>query len=43
MWRNINIAIAFVGLILVVGIARLRRRGVEPVIQPSAAAKKEAA
>jgi hypothetical protein len=31
-WRNVNIAIALVGLVLVVGIAWLRRRNVQPII-----------
>ena len=30
-WRNVNIAIALVGLVLVVGIAGLRRRAVRPI------------
>lgn len=34
-WRNVNIAIAFIGLALVVGAARLRRRAVEPIVAPS--------
>jgi len=31
VWRNVNIAIALVGLVLVVGIAGLRRRAVRPI------------
>jgi ABC-2 type transport system permease protein len=43
-WRNINIVIAFVGLLLVVGFSRLRRKRVEPVIAPTAkTTEKEAA
>lgn len=31
-WRTINIAIAFIGLALVAGVARLRRRSIKPVV-----------
>ena len=31
-WRNVNLAIALIGLVLVVGIAWLRRRSVQPII-----------
>ena len=36
MWRNVNIALAVLGLIAVVGFAWLRRRGVQPIITKEA-------
>ena len=36
MWRNVNIAIAVLGLVLVVGFAWLRRRAVQPIIEREA-------
>ncbi|HEU4615779.1 MAG TPA: hypothetical protein VFS15_26970, partial [Kofleriaceae bacterium] len=31
-WRDINLAIALIGLVLVVVLARLRRRAIEPIV-----------
>ena len=36
MWRNVNIAIALLGLVAVVGFAWLRRRAVQPIISKEA-------
>jgi ABC-type uncharacterized transport system involved in gliding motility auxiliary subunit len=35
-WRAVNIGLAVLGLVLVVGIAYLRRRGVRPIVVPAA-------